>query len=194
MWPELEIVAEARNGREAVRLFDERHPDICFLDVHMPDGGGVAVMDYELPDKAAGGKEDALQGFNLTIEPGEKVALVGKNGEGKSTFVKAIMGEIEYEVVRERKKLAYGGAISLVVPINRATHQLAGEPHITFQGVAGIDAANGFSAEAKQAVIDTISEMKREQIADRNVFDWLLWCGCLVSRRRCRTRLSGLYS
>jgi DNA-binding NarL/FixJ family response regulator len=34
--PELEIVAEARNGREAARLFDERHPDICFLDVHMP--------------------------------------------------------------------------------------------------------------------------------------------------------------
>ena len=28
-WPELEIVAEARNGREAVRLFDEHHPDIC---------------------------------------------------------------------------------------------------------------------------------------------------------------------
>src|SRR5437868_15293034 len=36
VWPELEIVAEARNGREAERLFDERHPDICFLDVHMP--------------------------------------------------------------------------------------------------------------------------------------------------------------
>jgi DNA-binding LytR/AlgR family response regulator len=40
-WPELEIVAEARNGREAVRLFDERRPDICFLDVHMPGLSGV---------------------------------------------------------------------------------------------------------------------------------------------------------
>jgi DNA-binding LytR/AlgR family response regulator len=40
-WPELEIVAEARNGREAVRLFDERGPDICFLDVHMPGLSGV---------------------------------------------------------------------------------------------------------------------------------------------------------
>ena len=36
VWPELVIVAEARNGREAARVFDERHPDICFLDVHMP--------------------------------------------------------------------------------------------------------------------------------------------------------------
>jgi DNA-binding LytR/AlgR family response regulator len=40
-WPELEIVAEARNGREAVRLFEERHPEICFLDVHMPGLSGV---------------------------------------------------------------------------------------------------------------------------------------------------------
>ena len=41
VWPELEIVAEARNGREAVRLFDEKHPEICFLDVHMPGLSGV---------------------------------------------------------------------------------------------------------------------------------------------------------
>ena len=40
-WPELEIVAEARNGREALRLFEERRPDICFLDVHMPGLSGV---------------------------------------------------------------------------------------------------------------------------------------------------------
>ncbi|MCE7865100.1 MAG: ABC transporter ATP-binding protein [Bacteroidetes bacterium CHB5] len=34
---------------------------------------------------------------SLTIARGEKVAFVGKNGEGKSTMIKAIMGEIEYE-------------------------------------------------------------------------------------------------
>lgn len=34
---------------------------------------------------------------NVTIARGEKIALVGKNGEGKSTLVKAIMGEIDYE-------------------------------------------------------------------------------------------------
>jgi DNA-binding LytR/AlgR family response regulator len=45
-WPELEIVAEARNGREAMRLFDERHPEICFLDVHMPGASGVEAAKY----------------------------------------------------------------------------------------------------------------------------------------------------
>ncbi|MGX7689346.1 ABC-F family ATP-binding cassette domain-containing protein [Flectobacillus roseus] len=34
---------------------------------------------------------------SMTIERGEKVAFVGKNGEGKSTFVKAIMNEIQFE-------------------------------------------------------------------------------------------------
>jgi DNA-binding LytR/AlgR family response regulator len=46
VWPGLEIVAEARNGREAVRLFDERHPDICFLDVHMPGLSGVDAAKH----------------------------------------------------------------------------------------------------------------------------------------------------
>lgn len=41
VWPELDVVAEARNGREAVALFDERRPAICFLDVHMPGLSGV---------------------------------------------------------------------------------------------------------------------------------------------------------
>lgn len=41
-WPELEIVAQARNGREAVNLFETHQPDVCFLDVHMP---GLSGMD-----------------------------------------------------------------------------------------------------------------------------------------------------
>ena len=40
-WPELEIVGEARNGREAVEQFESMKPDICFLDVHMPGLSGV---------------------------------------------------------------------------------------------------------------------------------------------------------
>ena len=40
-WPELEVVAQARNGREAVEQFEALEPDICFLDVHMPGMTGV---------------------------------------------------------------------------------------------------------------------------------------------------------
>ncbi|MGM9759982.1 MAG: ABC-F family ATP-binding cassette domain-containing protein [Parabacteroides sp.] len=38
-----------------------------------------------------------FSGANLTIERGDKIAFVGRNGEGKSTLVKCIMQEIDYE-------------------------------------------------------------------------------------------------
>jgi ribonuclease J len=96
--------------------------------------------------------------------------VVAKHELHKTFIDEESMGEIEYDVVRERKKLAYGGAISLVVTIDKSTHQISGEPQITFQGVAGLDPTNGFAADARQAVSDAISEMKREQIADKTVF------------------------
>ncbi|MYM92020.1 response regulator [Rugamonas sp. FT82W] len=40
-WPALNVVAQARNGREAVEQFEALRPDICFLDVHMPGLSGV---------------------------------------------------------------------------------------------------------------------------------------------------------
>ena len=43
------------------------------------------------------GEHRVFAGANFTIERGEKVAFVGKNGEGKSTMVKCIMQEIEHE-------------------------------------------------------------------------------------------------
>ena len=42
------------------------------------------------------GDHVVFSGVNLTIKRGEKVAFVGKNGEGKSTLVKCIMNEIPY--------------------------------------------------------------------------------------------------
>ena len=43
------------------------------------------------------GQHTVFSNVNLTIKRGEKVAFVGKNGEGKSTLVKCIMGEIPFE-------------------------------------------------------------------------------------------------
>ena len=41
IWPDLSIVAQARNGREAIDEFEALHPDVCFLDVQMPGTTGV---------------------------------------------------------------------------------------------------------------------------------------------------------
>jgi DNA-binding LytR/AlgR family response regulator len=41
VWPELQIVGEARNGVEAVELTAQLHPDLVFLDIRMPGMTGV---------------------------------------------------------------------------------------------------------------------------------------------------------
>ena len=41
VWPELEIVAEAKNGREAVEAVATHRPDLAFLDIRMPGMTGV---------------------------------------------------------------------------------------------------------------------------------------------------------
>lgn len=46
VWPELEIIAEARNGREAVEQFEALRPDVCFLDVQMPGLSGVEAARF----------------------------------------------------------------------------------------------------------------------------------------------------
>jgi DNA-binding LytR/AlgR family response regulator len=45
-WPELGVVAQARNGREAVEQFEAQQPDICFLDVHMPGLSGMEAARF----------------------------------------------------------------------------------------------------------------------------------------------------
>ena len=43
LWPELQIVAEAANGIDALRLLGELQPDVAFLDIKMPGLSGLDV-------------------------------------------------------------------------------------------------------------------------------------------------------
>ncbi|BCY28517.1 ABC-F family ATP-binding cassette domain-containing protein [Flavobacterium okayamense] len=60
-----------------------------------PRSGQYPVVVEELSKKY--GEHVVFNNANMVIERGQKVAFVGKNGEGKSTMIKAIMGEIDYD-------------------------------------------------------------------------------------------------
>jgi ATP-binding cassette subfamily F protein 3 len=60
-----------------------------------PRSGQYPVVVEGLTKKY--GDHVVFSNANMVIERGQKVALVGKNGEGKSTMIKAIMGEIDFE-------------------------------------------------------------------------------------------------
>jgi DNA-binding LytR/AlgR family response regulator len=59
VWPELEVVAEAKNGSEAVQLVETQRPDLVFLDIRMPGLNGVdaARAIAQLPSDEDGGGE-----------------------------------------------------------------------------------------------------------------------------------------
>lgn len=60
-----------------------------------PHSGSYPVIAEEVSKRY--GDHLVFEHVNLTIKRGEKVAFVGKNGEGKSTLVKCIMNEIPFE-------------------------------------------------------------------------------------------------
>ena len=62
-----------------------------------PHSGTITVEAQSLTKRYADNL--VLDNIDLTIKRGEKVAFVGKNGEGKSTLVKCIMDQVEYEGV-----------------------------------------------------------------------------------------------
>jgi DNA-binding LytR/AlgR family response regulator len=41
LWPELDVVHEMENGRDILQVLDEHHPQVVFLDIHMPGVNGL---------------------------------------------------------------------------------------------------------------------------------------------------------
>jgi ribonuclease J len=104
------------------------------------------------------------------LEIDEYGAHIVETHELHKTFIdEESMEAIEYDIVRERKKLAYGGAISLVVAMDKNSNRVNGEPQVTFEGVAGIDPLNGFAAQARKSIARAIDDMRPEHIANRTM-------------------------
>ncbi|RIJ42054.1 ABC-F family ATP-binding cassette domain-containing protein [Pontibacter oryzae] len=83
---------------EKMELVEVDEVDTSALNVKFPPAprsGNYPVIVEQLTKKY--GDHTVFADVSLTIERGEKIAFVGKNGEGKSTLVKAIMGELDYD-------------------------------------------------------------------------------------------------
>src|SRR3989441_8027117 len=100
---------------------------------------------------------------------GERAAVVDKR-EIKRTFIDDTgFEEIEYETVRQRKKMAYEGMITLVVTINGETGELHAPPQIVAQGVRGFEATNGSTRGAQQVVAAALAGASRKTLADESL-------------------------
>ena len=83
---------------EKLELVEVDEEDTSSLRLKFPPSPRSGQYPVVLEDvgKAFGSKR-VFSHASLTIERGNKVAFVGRNGEGKSTLVKCIMGELEHE-------------------------------------------------------------------------------------------------
>ena len=72
--------------------------DTSHLNLRFPPAPRSGDFPLIIDDLAVGypTKPDVLMDVNITLKRGDKVAFVGKNGEGKSTLVKCIMNQLEY--------------------------------------------------------------------------------------------------
>ena len=83
---------------EKLELIEVDEEDTSALNLRFPPAprsGSYPVITTELGK--AYGDHRVFSDVSITIERGDKVAFVGRNGEGKSTMVKAIMGQIDFE-------------------------------------------------------------------------------------------------
>jgi ATP-binding cassette subfamily F protein 3 len=83
---------------EKIEIIEVDEVDSSALNLKFPPAprsGNYPVIMEGVTKKY--GDHVVFKDASITIARGERVALVGKNGEGKSTLVKAIMGEIEYD-------------------------------------------------------------------------------------------------
>lgn len=85
---------------ERVEVDQTDNSSIAFRFAPAPHCGKIVIRAENI-GKCYGEKR-IFSGFDFVLEKGEKVALVGRNGEGKSTFSKIVMGEItDHEGVME---------------------------------------------------------------------------------------------
>jgi ATP-binding cassette, subfamily F, member 3 len=83
---------------EKIKIVEVDEVDTSHLNLKFPPAprsGNYPVIAEGLGKRY--GDHVVFNDANVTISRGERIALVGKNGEGKSTFVKAVMGEIDFD-------------------------------------------------------------------------------------------------
>jgi DNA-binding LytR/AlgR family response regulator len=132
VWPELQIVAEAKNGLEAVQLVQSHRPDIVFLDIRMPGLTGVeaARQIAQLPED----DDDALLPEIVFITAYDEYAVQAfEQGVVDYVLKPAERERLAVTVQRIQKRLAarrdptLETATPAALPMQQLLHQLAAQ-------------------------------------------------------------------
>jgi ribonuclease J len=102
----------------------------------------------------------------------DSARVIAKHEIGRTFIDDSGFEEIDGEVVRERRQLAYDGVITPVVTIDEESGELEGQPEVVARGVLGLD-GNGDSeallSDMRRVVTETVEAASREERRDSSV-------------------------
>jgi DNA-binding LytR/AlgR family response regulator len=133
-WPELQIVAEARNGLEAVELAARHRPDVVFLDIRMPGLDGVAAARQIAQGPEDDTDPEALVPEIVFITAFDEYAVQAfEQGAADYVLKPAERERLQRTVERLRQRLAARDDPRLTgapaMPLQQLLHQLATQMH-----------------------------------------------------------------
>lgn len=104
----VDVVAEAGDADEAVRVIHRTHPDVVLLDVHLPGGGGVSVLQRVLgaADEESAQANVRFLALSVSDAAADVVGVIRAGARGYVT--KSITGE---ELVAAIYRVAAGDAV-----------------------------------------------------------------------------------
>ncbi|MGB0867775.1 MAG: LytR/AlgR family response regulator transcription factor [Granulosicoccaceae bacterium] len=125
LWPQLEIVAQAENGTQALELCLAHHPDVVFLDIQMPGLTGLEVAQQLLKQNFAGQVVFVTAFDQYAVEAFEREAL--------DYLLKPVSPDrLQRTVARIQSQLQDAGEILGQDKLQAALQQLlGGEPALT---------------------------------------------------------------
>lgn len=125
VWPELQIVAEAKNGEEAVALVQQHRPQLAFLDIRMPGLTGVEaarrIAQLELPDDAA------LPQIVFITAYDQYAVEAFEQGVADYVLKPAERERLAVTVERLKKRLAGHHDAPAQMPLQQLLHKLAAQ-------------------------------------------------------------------
>jgi len=134
VWPELQIVAEARNGVEAVELVEQHRPDVVFLDIRMPGLTGVdAARQIAQLAPREGHDDDELPEIVFITAYDQYAVEAFEQGVADYVLKPAERERLQLTVERIRQRLAarHGTAAGdstdapAAAPLQQLLHQLS---------------------------------------------------------------------
>lgn len=146
---EIEVVGEAANATEGMKLLEASHPDIAIVDIGLPDQDGIELT-RQIKASQAGGQGIPTKVLILTLRD-NKEAVLAAFAAGADSYC---MKDISFDNLLEALRATHGGNAWIDPAIARIVVQQAQQ--IPGNGEAGVDnktvAINAADAEYDQMI------------------------------------------